>query len=87
MDGLIEEYGNILISLLFSGIIIGVFLKILIKVMIYERYYRSIFRCNNICNMCCSSYYTVCKYNDRIQGYYPGVFESDYIQIVIDISM
>lgn len=34
MDGLIEEYGNILISLLFSGIIIGVFLKILIKVMI-----------------------------------------------------
>jgi len=33
-DGLIEEYGNILISLLFSGIIIGVFLKILIKVMI-----------------------------------------------------
>ena len=33
MDGLIEEYGNILISLLFSGIIIGV-LKILIKVMI-----------------------------------------------------
>ena len=32
--GLIEEYGNILISLLFSGIIIGVFLKILIKVMI-----------------------------------------------------
>ena len=34
MDGLIEEYGNIFISLLFSGIIIGVFLKILIKVMI-----------------------------------------------------
>ena len=33
MDGLIEEYGNILISLLFSGIT-GVFLKILIKVMI-----------------------------------------------------
>ena len=27
MDGLIEEYGNILISLLFSGIIIGVFLN------------------------------------------------------------
>mgnify|MGYP003202658742 CR=1 FL=1 len=25
--------------------------------------------------------------NDRIQGYYPGVFESDYIQIVIGISM
>ena len=34
MDCLIEEYVNIIISLLFSGIIKGVFLKILIKVMI-----------------------------------------------------
>ena len=34
MDGLIEEYGNILISLIFSGVMIGTFLKVLIKIMI-----------------------------------------------------
>ena len=34
MNGLIDEYGNVLISLLFSGVITGIFLKMLMLVMI-----------------------------------------------------